>query len=211
MYDKKYAKAWIIDYESGKDIYRSKFIMPYLKKNIAQFPEGAKILDVGCGWGITIPYLRNADKYVGIDITTDFFDYVKLRYPESPIKLKYGGLPSNLDFDENSFDLIICSMSLHTIKNLKLSIKNLINKLKNSGKLVLVDFNNDAEKLIRARFRGIIQKGYCKGMFTLSCGLEVESEVFFHREEDYERELKKYGNFVKTFLGPIFVGYVLTK
>ena len=211
MYDKKYAEAWITDYESGKDVYRTQFIIPFLEKAISQAPDKAQILDVGCGWGITIPHLRNGDEYIGIDVTTDFFDYVRKIYPDFSGKLQAGGLPDSLGFEENSFDLVISSMSLHTVKELGLSIDNLISRVKSSGKLILVDFNNKAEKPVSERFSGTVRKGYCQGMYTLNCGLEVESEVFFHREEEYERELRRHGELVKTSLGPVFVGYEIVK
>jgi len=212
MYNKKYAEAWIADSLSGRDEMRVSFIFPYLKEIISQSSDDSKILDVGCGWGIAVPYLKLGQKYYGIDVTTDFFDYVKKKYPERDLVLQYGALPGPFDFEDGFFDLIICSMSLHTVEDLSSSIDNLFSKLKPSGKLVIIDFNDVSQKEIVGRFRDAeIKENYCKGIYMLDCGKEIESEIFFHQEKDYEEELKKYGNFVKKDLCPVFVSYELVK
>ena len=107
MYDKHYAEAWIADYESGKDVHRSRYIMPFLKKILLEAPERTKILDVGCGWGIAIPYIKKSDEYIGIDVTPDFFDYVKKLYSYPNVALQYGGLPDAIGLEGQLFDIII--------------------------------------------------------------------------------------------------------
>ncbi len=210
MYDKAYAEAWIRDYESGEDIYRAKYIMPFLKNAINNAPENGKILDVGCGWGIAIPYLTKNQHYYGVDITPDFFPYIKSRYKHKLLTLRSEKLPELEGVEDNSFDLVICSMTLHAVSDWKTAIKNLSLKIRPGGKLVIVDFTEYAKSPIKKRFRGDVNEEHCKGMYTLDCGIEVESEVFFHKQDIFMNELKRHGLVVKKDLGPVFVGYEVT-
>ena len=77
MYNKKYAEAWIRNHESRKDNFRVEHFEPFIKKIINKTPDYSKILDVGCGWGTIIEFLKNTHEYCGIDKTKEFLDYIK--------------------------------------------------------------------------------------------------------------------------------------
>jgi ubiquinone/menaquinone biosynthesis C-methylase UbiE len=211
MYDKAYAQAWIADSESGKDIFRSQYIVPFLTKVLNEAKPDAKILDAGCGWGTVIPCLQTTHEYVGLDITTEFFPYIHEKYAHTNITLIEGGFPGPFPFEKNTFDVVICSMSLHTIEDLQASIQSSISVLKKGGLFVLVDFNSASFETLTPSFDAIPKGRHIKGEFAMMSGAKTEAEVFFHTEEEYKKELQKVGVVKKEALGPIFVGYGVKK
>ena len=214
-YNKNYTEKWIKNYESKKDVYRVKYLEPYFKKLILNLPEKSKILDVGCGWGTIVSFLKKSHEYVGIDIAVEFFSYIKSKFKHKELILKYGKLPDEINALKKGFDLVICSMVLHTVRDLDKSIKALLSKMKTSGKVVLVDFNDSAEEMFRkSSFESIEKetKNYISGKVVLPSGIKVDAEVYFHKEVDFEKVLKKLGyDYTKKYIGPIFVTYEVYK
>jgi len=106
-------------------------------------------------------------------------------------------------------------MVLHTVRDLDKSIKVLLSKMKTSGKVVLVDFNDSAEEMFRkSSFESIEKetKNYISGKVVLPSGIKVDAEVYFHKEVDFEKVLKKLGyDYTKKYIGPIFVTYEVYK
>jgi 2-polyprenyl-3-methyl-5-hydroxy-6-metoxy-1,4-benzoquinol methylase len=207
MYNDKYAAAWIKDHESGADINRKNFIIPHLKKAIDETKNDGSILDVGCGWGIAIPLLKRKQMYTGVDITPQFFEYIQKMNRNTNVELIEGNLPNNLNLRPDKYDLVISSMCLHTVYELRDSINNLVSKVNQDGKLTIIDFNNSAKDSILERIEGKKKWDYCKGTFTLDSGCKVHAEAYFHGERKLEHELKKYGEFEKNYLGDLFVSY----
>jgi ubiquinone/menaquinone biosynthesis C-methylase UbiE len=210
LYGKKYAKVWIDNYESRKDIYRVKYLEPYLKKFIKQTPSKSKILDVGCGWGTVDKFLKKSHEYSGIDLTKEFFKYINTKFKHENLKLKIGSLPNDVKFKDNYFDLVICSLVLHTVPNLDDSIKKLFSKSKIGGEVLIIDFNDETEKYIKKKGFDTVsvkKKGYMSGTYLLPSGIIFPAEVYFYNEKDYEKNIKKYATFKKKKVGPLFVAY----
>ena len=118
-----------------------------------------------------------------------------------------------MPFEKNSFDVCICSQVLHTQKNLELSVNTLFSKIKHEGKLIIITFNNASKEPLIKSYNPIekLDKYHVVGDAILPSGLKVHSEVYFHKEEDYEKEILKYGKFKKNMLGPLFVAYYCEK
>ena len=170
------------------------------------------MLDAGCGWGIALNFLPRDCQYFGFDPTQRFLQEIKKRHPHRKTNLQKGKLPNEIpsEFKKNSFDVVLNSMVLHCVKDLETSIKNLFSRVKPNGEVVLIDFNNSAENLIREKFEDfeINEKNHLKGKYNLSEDKQIQGEVWLHQEQDLERELQKYSSeFTKEMLGPIFVGY----
>ncbi|MBI2583473.1 MAG: class I SAM-dependent methyltransferase [Candidatus Aenigmarchaeota archaeon] len=212
MYDKSTADIWIKNYESRKDIFRVKYLEPYLKRIMNKAPKNAKILDVGCGWGTAAKFLRKGQEYCGIDPNTAFFDYIRSKF-KGQIKLIEGSLPSDAKVDNESYDLVICSLVLHNIGDIKASIEALFSKAKTSAKVIIVELNDHSHQMIKKRFDSfdIKKKNHVKGNFIFPSGLKIKTEVYFYKETDCEREIRKYGIFTKKYIGPIFVAYEAIK
>jgi hypothetical protein len=59
-YDARYAENWIRHAQFGKDIFRAKYLWPYLSSIIKTSQKDAKFLDIGCGWGEALDYIRTS-------------------------------------------------------------------------------------------------------------------------------------------------------
>ena len=213
MYDERYANQWILNHESRKDVFRVNCIEPFVKKKIQQISDDARILDIGCGWGMVVDFIGNNQRYVGIDPTKEFFPYIKRKFPENNLTLIEGRLPHEINIDD-TFDFISCLMALHCVENLKDSLKVIFDKVRRGGKVFVLDFSDFAEERLRKETYDPIyeeDKNHIKGVARLPSGIEVMSETFFHKELDFEKELDKYGKFEKEYLGSLFVSYEIIK
>lgn len=214
MYDKNYAKIWIDNYESGKDTFRTDYLEPYFEKVFGTLPENARILDVGCGWGTVVSFIKPTHIYYGVDITTDFFDYIRKKFQHPNITLAFGGLPNKVNVEDSSFDFGVCSLVMHAIPNLELSIQTLFDKIKSGGRVLIIDFNDKAEEPLRNEvFNPIYEETekYIRGEAILPSGLRVSTEAYFYKENEYENIISKYGYYNKKELGPLFVAYECIK
>jgi len=214
MYDKTYADIWIKNHESRKDTFRVDHLEPYLEKLLGGLPDFSRILDVGCGWGSLIDFLKPTHEYLGVDVTEYFFDYIREKFPSQEIRLQHGMLPDGINGQNSAYDLVVCSQVLHALPTLEDSIDTLFAKSKKSGKVVLVTFNDASEEILRnGVFNPIYEEDdkHINGKLILPSGLKVSAEIFFHKERDYERAISKHGTFSKSDLGPLFVSYEITK
>lgn len=214
MYDKEYAETWIKHSDSEKGYYRKKFLYPYMKKILRNIKPKAKVVDIGCGWGVALDYLDKDYDYLGIDPTKQFFPYIKKKCNRRKIELKEGSLPNNIPVKSNSYDLVICSLALHCVSDLSSSIKTIFDKAKNGAKVILTDFRDDAEPIIRKEHFIRIDEDtgkYLKGLFFLSDSAKLIIEIYLHKENQIEKDLSKYSYFKKEYLGPTFVAYECMK
>lgn len=83
------------------------------------------VLDVGCGEGFTIHYLRNLFREVqfsGIDVNADAINQAKKTNPFADFKV---GSIFDLPYPGSSFDLVICSEVLEHLKEPEKALKEL--------------------------------------------------------------------------------------
>lgn len=94
-----------------------------------------RILDAGCGPGITLNYFLEYGTVYGIDVSDDALEFCKVNGGKNIVK----GDLSSLPFKNSTFDIILCLDVLYhqDIKNDKQVITELYNKLKSGGLLIL--------------------------------------------------------------------------
>jgi len=209
-YDDKYAEAWLRHATAGNDVFRQEYIYPYFDKVFSDITSpNARVLDVGCGWGEAIKRVPKEVRYFGVDPTSKFLEHIQRTHGDRNPLLLEGSLPSNLPLPGTLFDIVLCSMALHCVQDLKSSIENLSAKVSKGGKLVIIDFRDDAEPLVRKTFLRTDKStlDYVAGLYALSPEVSVMAEAYFHKEAQIERILAQKGRFKKDFLGPLFVGY----
>lgn len=129
-----------------------------LKKVIAINPgiKEGKVLDVGCGFGGTLDYLKVRDfkNLYGIDINLDSIDYAKAKYPGINF-IKMDALEA--DHLETKFDLIMLFNSAYAIAD-KAKLLKALNKVVNPGSiLVIFDYSikGNEENLAIRDFAGM--------------------------------------------------------
>lgn len=93
--------------------------------------KNLKLLDVGCGPGIHLKkYIEQGAVGFGIDISTEMIRLAKTYCPEGNFK---PGSIYNLEFEDNSFDIITASFVLDHVLDLKKAIIEIKRVLKKDG------------------------------------------------------------------------------
>lgn len=92
-----------------------------------------RILDAGCGPGAMLPILQRYGDVIGVDISDE-----ALRYAKKRGKVRKGDI-TNLDFKENTFDVVLCMDVLYHmwVKDETQALKEFQRVLKKGGVLLL--------------------------------------------------------------------------
>lgn len=104
---------------------------------LANVSQTDSVIDVGCGEGYMLSLLPKAKKIVGLDISRVALNRAKKYLQDrKEIELVLGDAKS-LRFEDNSFDIAICSETLEHVPNPRALIKELHRILKQNGNLVV--------------------------------------------------------------------------
>ncbi|MFX0012328.1 MAG: class I SAM-dependent DNA methyltransferase [Candidatus Hermodarchaeota archaeon] len=99
--------------------------------------RGNKLLDVGCGTGKHLSYLKNDFDCTGVDLSQQMLDIARKNYTDIHF------IQANMiELDiQDTFDAIICLFSsigyVKTYDNLKKTMQNFANHLKSGGVLII--------------------------------------------------------------------------
>lgn len=113
--------------------------------------EANSILDVGCGEGFTLNRLKEhgIGKHLeGVEHSIDAISLGKKTYPD--IKIKQGDI-YNLPYEDNSFDLVLCTEVLEHLDNPGRALKELIRV---SNKYLVVSVPNEPFFMLAQLVRG---------------------------------------------------------
>lgn len=106
-------------------------------KMAANFPENARILDIGCSSGILLNALKekgfSSDQLYGIDISEKAIENCHQNGLEQTAVMD----AHQLDFPDNSFDILIASDCLEHIKNDQQALNDWLRVLKKGGSLII--------------------------------------------------------------------------
>lgn len=142
------------------------------------------LLDCGCGpapMEFLLSQKYPEKHFTGIDLTPAMIELAKSKnIPNADFIV---GDCENLPFDENSFDLIICSMSAHHYPNIQIFFDSVYKCLKPNGRFVLRDMTSD-NKI----FRWIVQH-----ISLPLANLRGFGDVEFLLREKVQAELEKSG------------------
>ena len=112
----------------------------------------SELLDAGCGTGAMFGMFQKdcPDKnYTGIDLSGKMIETAKKKNLEG-IRFVTGDC-ENLPFDENSFDVVTCSMSFHHYPNPEKFFHSLHRVLRPGGRLVLRDIAAKSKAALRGQ------------------------------------------------------------
>lgn len=107
-----------------------------LEKMMPNFKD-KDVLDLGCGFGWHCRYAQEhgANKVIGIDISEKMLDEAKrMTYSKA---IEYIKVPiEDIEFEENSFHVVISSLALHYIKSFDEVCKKVYSLLKENGDFI---------------------------------------------------------------------------
>lgn len=117
---------------------------------VCAFVRGAKIVDVGCGTGITVEYLR--DNYglcaAGVDIAEIRLQEGRVRTAGLPLMRADGAA---LPFADKSVDGVLAECSLSIMRDLGKVLAEMYRILAPGGKLAITDMYMRDDSAVRAR------------------------------------------------------------
>ena len=148
MTAEEYKQMSIKEFSKAADIYESDHAGVYnmCKKDypdiLAELEKEpfTDLLDCGCGTAPVISLLHekySGKRYTGIDITPKMIEAARAK-KLSDVEFVLGDC-ENLPFDENCFDVVICSQSFHHYPDPQAFFNSVYKVLRPNGRLILRD------------------------------------------------------------------------
>ncbi|OQW49385.1 MAG: hypothetical protein A4S09_11905 [Proteobacteria bacterium SG_bin7] len=150
--------------------------------------EGAHVLEVGVGTGLSLPLYPSHVKVTGIDISNEMLHYAKELVKEDRLKNVEALLnmdAENMSFPDNSFDSIVAMYVATVVPNPKRFVKEMSRVCKPGGKIILLNhfankkriFGKAAELLSPiSRYVGF-RTNLTLEEFTKETGFEIENKI----------------------------------
>lgn len=112
----------------------------YQLKDIPDFYEGKKVLDIGCGWGVGAKELveQGASEVLAIDFNDEAIDLAKQKYSDDKITYVCGDLLEQ-DYHEGSYDVVVAVEIVEHVTYVELGdlLEKIYSLLKDDGKLYI--------------------------------------------------------------------------
>jgi len=127
------------------------YIWPDLKPFLAEVPDHAMVLDVGCGNGRLLLGLPSNVKYTGIDISSKLIDHAVKAHPEAQF-MESDITKNDIWKDLPKFDFIFSIAVIHhlpTRRDQLFVLKQIKNHLNPGGKCLLTAWNLWQPKLLK--------------------------------------------------------------
>lgn len=107
-----------------------------LKKVLPDFTKKA-VLDLGCGYGWHCNYAveQGAQSVIGIDQSKKMLEVAKEKFNSSKISYIQSSI-EDIDFQKNSFDVVISSLALHYVKDYDRLIQKISEMVKVGGQII---------------------------------------------------------------------------
>jgi len=111
--------------------------------------DGGLVLDAATGRGefITIlkQHLKSFTQIIGVDFSERSVSYAEKLFPENDVEIFKMNL-ENLQFEDEYFDLVCISNSLHHLERPEMVIRELMRVLKFDGRLLITEMYSDGEQ-----------------------------------------------------------------
>lgn len=184
----------ICDWKDYKN--ESKVLCKIIKQNKRN--EGIKLLDIACGTGSHLTYLKKHYKVTGLDLSTKMLKLAKKKSPE--IRLIQADMKSfNL---KGKFDIITCLFGsiayLRSYKEIRDAIRCFAKHLNSGGVLLIEPFINKevfTEGIISARFvdkpktkiarMNLLKKKDEKAVLDFHYLIATETGISYFRDKHY--------------------------
>jgi len=165
-------------------------------KKIEQFVslKGKKVLEIGCGNGrVSIFLNKRAKKLISIDCNPESIKKAK----EKSWKIDFRvGSGENLEFKENSFDVIVFIFSLHHHNDPGKAISEAFKVLNEKGKVVIIEPTTHSEFYSLMHLFKEESQDYLKAICAIkSSGFCIEKEVNFFIDWEYKNKEEFFNGF----------------
>jgi ubiquinone/menaquinone biosynthesis C-methylase UbiE len=111
--------------------------------------SGGRVLDVGTQHGdfisVMMKSLKDYETFVGIDISEESLEKAREAITENPVKFELMNA-EELKFEDDSFDTVCISHSLHHLENIDAVLGEMTRVLKPDGYLILQEFFSDEDQ-----------------------------------------------------------------
>jgi ubiquinone/menaquinone biosynthesis C-methylase UbiE len=99
--------------------------------------KNTTVLDLGCGSGRWTKFIANKVKIVeAVDPSEAVYSAYYTNIKESNVRITQASV-SNIPFNDNTFDLVICLGVLHHIPDTQQALTDVVKKIKSGGKILL--------------------------------------------------------------------------
>jgi len=130
-------KAWSKTYDSIPNLL-IEVEEPVIKELLYKI-KPCRVLDAACGMGRYSKVLFDlGHDVVGVDISSDMLKHAKSKIPK--VKFIQGNL-TDLPFENDSFDLVICALALSHVSSFDEVINELSRVVCNGGRIILSDIH----------------------------------------------------------------------
>lgn len=185
VYEKNYSEIYDVKYHDAIAYKQmDQRLIDWMKTHLGSDSK-IKILDLGCGPGSMIPFLRqfkNAEIY-GVDISPAFVDIARKKHPDIDFRV---GDAEVLPYTTGTFDAVLCSGMLHHIPDLNQVFSEIRRVLKPNGFMFAREPNEDnfAARYPQASFAHLVLKHLIHIATRKPAVIEPE-EHEFHIDFDY--------------------------
>jgi len=113
----------------------------YGKHKIELFNRiGGKVLEIGAGTGINLDYYKKVKDLTVIEPSKEMLEYLKDKAVRSDIKLHIiEGVGEKLPFEDNSFDAVVSTLVLCSVKSQSKVLREIKRVLKPGGIFVFIE------------------------------------------------------------------------
>lgn len=127
----------------------SEFLAPYRKEILANV-EG-EVLEIGFGSGLNLSYYpENLQKLVTVDVNAGVNKLAQKRIEKSNLQIDNRVLNGeNLPMADNTFDYVVSTWTLCSIKNVEQALSEIHRVLKTGGKFVFIEHGLSTEPNIQ--------------------------------------------------------------
>jgi ubiquinone/menaquinone biosynthesis C-methylase UbiE len=162
--------------------------------------EGKRVLEVGCGDGrVTALLSEEAGDLVAID--PDEESIVEARDHIKGVDFRVGS-GETLEFDNESFDLVMFTMSLHHHRDCKKALREAYRVLKREGQLILLEpaIDGEIQRLFHLfmdeteGIKGALDAINDSQFYTEHCETFSKDWVFEDSQELYDYHFEHYGD-----------------